>query len=44
MLVRRRLSRIFHRRRFFDYPLKINANTLRNMGLLETLRIGMSYV
>jgi protoporphyrinogen oxidase len=43
MLVRQRLSRIFYRRRFFDYPLKLNAATLRNMGLLETLRIGMSY-
>jgi len=43
MLVRRRLSRIFYRRRFFDYPLKLNASTVRNMGLLETLRIGLSY-
>jgi protoporphyrinogen oxidase len=42
-LVRRRLSRIFHRRRFFDYPLKINANTLTNMGFLETIRTGTSY-
>jgi protoporphyrinogen oxidase len=43
MLLRRRLSRIFYRRRFFDYPLKLNAATIRNMGLLETLRIGSSY-
>lgn len=43
MLVRRRLSRIFYRRRFFDYPLKLNANTVRNMGLIEMLRIGSSY-
>ena len=43
MLVRQRLSRIFYRRRFFDYPLKLNAATLRNMGLIETLRIGLSY-
>jgi protoporphyrinogen oxidase len=43
MLVRQRMSRIFYRRRFFDYPLKLNAATLRNIGLLETLRIGMSY-
>ncbi len=43
LLVRQRLSRIFHRRRYFDYPLKLNANTLQNMGLLETLRIGLSY-
>jgi len=44
MLVRRRLSRILHRRRFFDYPLKLNANTLKNMGIAETLRVGSSYV
>jgi protoporphyrinogen oxidase len=43
MLVRQRLSRIFYRRRFFDYPLKLNATTLQNMGLIETLRIGLSY-
>ena len=43
MLVRQRLSRIFYRRRFFDYPLKLNAGTVNNMGLAETLRIGLSY-
>ena len=43
MLIRQRLSRIFYRRRFFDYPLKLNTNTLGNMGLVETLRIGLSY-
>ena len=43
MLVRRRLSRIFYRRQFFDYPLKINVNTLKNLGVIETLRIGLSY-
>jgi protoporphyrinogen oxidase len=43
MLVRQRMSRIFYRRRFFDYPLKLNTNTLGNMGLVETLRTGMSY-
>jgi protoporphyrinogen oxidase len=43
MLVRQRLSRIFYRRRFFDYPLKLNAATLKAMGLIETLQIGFSY-
>jgi protoporphyrinogen oxidase len=43
LLVRQRLSRIFYRRRFFDYPLKLNPSTLKNMGLVETLRIGLSY-
>jgi protoporphyrinogen oxidase len=43
MLVRRRLSRIFYRRRFFDYPLRLNSRTLNSLGMLEALRIGFSY-
>jgi protoporphyrinogen oxidase len=43
MLVRQRLSRIFYRRRFFDYPLALNASTLSNLGAVEALRIGLSY-
>jgi protoporphyrinogen oxidase len=43
MLMRRRLSRIFYRRRFFDYPLALNASTLGNLGATEALKIGMSY-
>ena len=43
MLVRRRLSRIFYRRRFFDYPLTLNASTVRNLGLAEAFKIGLSY-
>jgi protoporphyrinogen oxidase len=43
MLVRQRLSRIFYRRRFFDYPLALNATTVRNLGLVEALQIGLSY-
>jgi protoporphyrinogen oxidase len=43
MLIRQRLSRIFYRRRFFDYPLTLNAGTVKNLGLLEGLQIGLSY-
>lgn len=43
MLLRTRLSRIFYRRRFFDYPLKLNVATLRNLGLTYTASIGASY-
>jgi protoporphyrinogen oxidase len=43
MLVRQRLSRIFYRRRFFDYPLTLNASTVKNLGLVEALKIGLSY-
>jgi len=44
LLVRSRLSRIFYRRRFFDYPLKLNASTLRNLGPGYTLAVGASYI
>jgi protoporphyrinogen oxidase len=43
MLVRQRLSRIFYRRRFFDYPLRLSADTLRKIGIFETCKIGWSY-
>ena len=43
LLVRQRLSRIYYRRRFFDYPLTLNASTIRNLGLMEALQIGLSY-
>ncbi len=44
MLVRPRLSRIYFRRRFFDYPLRVSPRTLLNLGLGRTLAIGTSYV
>jgi protoporphyrinogen oxidase len=43
MLVRPRLSRIYYRRKFFDYPLKLNAQTIGNLGLLEGGLLGSSY-
>ena len=42
MLTCQRLSRIYYRGRYFDYPLKA-ANALRNLGLAETLRCLGSY-
>src|SRR5271170_974122 len=32
LLVRSRLSRIYYRRRFFDYPLKLSLQTFTNLG------------
>lgn len=43
MLVRPRLSRIYYRRRFFDYPLRLDATTLGNLGWIEAARLGVSY-
>jgi protoporphyrinogen oxidase len=44
MLVRPRKSRIYFLRRFFDYPIKLTADTLRKLGLIRTLKIGFSYL
>jgi protoporphyrinogen oxidase len=44
LLIRPRLSRIYHRRKFFDYPIRLNARTVLNLGLLRTVRIGIAYV
>jgi protoporphyrinogen oxidase len=44
MLIRRRVSRIFYRRKFFDYPISIKGATFINMGLVNTVKAGFSYV
>ncbi len=44
MLVRRRKSRIYFLRRFFDYPIQMNAQTIRNLGLWRVTKIGLSYL
>jgi protoporphyrinogen oxidase len=41
--LRRRLSRIYYRGRFFSYPLKA-ADAFLGLGPLESLRVVMSYV
>jgi protoporphyrinogen oxidase len=43
MLVRARKSRIFYLRKFFDYPLKLNIATLRNLGPIRAARGAVSY-
>ncbi len=44
MLVRSRKSRIYFRRRFFDYPIQLTAATVFKMGILRTMRCGFSYL
>lgn len=43
MLVRNRKSRIYFLRKFFDYPLRLNLDTIRKLGFLRILRMGFSY-
>jgi len=44
MLCRSRLSRILFLRKLFDYPVSLNGDTIRNLGLWRMFKIGMSYV
>ena len=44
MLSRNRVSRIYYKRKFFDYPVRMNAQTIMNMGFVTTLEAGMSYL
>ncbi|MCD7741295.1 MAG: NAD(P)/FAD-dependent oxidoreductase [Ruminococcus sp.] len=44
MLVRDRVSRIYYNHCFFDYPVTMNMNTIKNMGLVTTMRAGFSYL
>jgi protoporphyrinogen oxidase len=44
MLVRNRLSRIYYNKNFFDYPLKLNLDALKKLGLSKTISFGFSYV
>jgi protoporphyrinogen oxidase len=44
MLLRQRKSRIYFLRRFFDYPIRLTAQTLLNLGLIRTILAGASYL
>jgi protoporphyrinogen oxidase len=44
MLLRRRKSRIYYLRRFFDYPISLSKGTLLKLGLWRTSKIGVSYI
>lgn len=44
MLRRNRLSRIFFNSKFFDYPVSLKWETIKNMGLWTTVVVGFSYL
>lgn len=44
MLNRARVSRIYFLRKFFDYPVSLTQDTLKNLGFKRTFKIGMSYI
>lgn len=44
MLVRNRVSRIYCFKRFFDYPISLKPQTIKNLGLGRTMKSGFSYL
>ena len=44
MLRRNRLSRIYFNGKFFDYPVSLKMDTIRNMGFGTTMVVGFSYL
>lgn len=44
MLVRDRVSRIYYNKKFFDYPVSMNPQTIKNMGFTTTMKAGFSYI
>lgn len=43
-LTKDRITRIYYNKKFFDYPVKLNKNTLKNFGIAKSVRIGFSYL
>jgi len=43
-LRRKRISRIYFKNKFYDYPIKLNANTIANLGIFECIKLFTSYL
>ncbi len=44
MLSRHRVSRILFEGKFYDYPISLKPDTFKNMGAVNTLKCGISYL
>lgn len=44
MLLRDRVSRIYFNHHFFDYPISMKWETIKNMGFFTTMKAGFSYL
>ena len=44
MLHRNRVSRIFFEQKFFDYPIQLKPALFVNMGFVNTMQVGFSYL
>lgn len=44
MLNRSRISHIYYKRKFFEYPVRMSMDTIKNMGFGTTMQAGFSYL
>ncbi len=44
MLIRDRLTRIYYDKKFFDYPVSINLNLIKNLGFINIMKVVFSYL
>lgn len=44
MLLRQRVSRIYYKKKFFDYPITMKPQTFINMGFIQTVKAGWGYL
>lgn len=44
LLERKRVSRIYFLQKFFDYPISLSLSTLYKLGVVTTIKIGISYI
>ena len=44
MLTRHRVSRILFMDSFFDYPISMKPETFKNLGFINTVKVGFSYL
>lgn len=43
-LIRKRVSRIYYLNHFFDYPISLKKETIKNLGFIRTIKVGFSYI
>lgn len=43
-LIRNRISRIYYNKKFFNYPVNLSFNTIKNLGFFKTFQSGFSYL
>ncbi len=44
ILTRRRVSRIYYQKHFFDYPISLSLKTFKDLGLFKTIKIVFGFI